>query len=118
MNLRIRLSIAVALLVVLFVAGCAEPRKHAQITSAKGVRGPFASYGRVSLHPGQPCASQIMFDFRGAGPTIWLAAPMRESRVLTGAANCNCPVHVVGIWRRGQEPRCNYVEVTRAELMK
>jgi hypothetical protein len=43
---------------------------------------------------------------------------MRESRALNGAANCNCPVYVVGIWRYGREPRCNYVEVTKAEVMK
>src|SRR5205814_9429201 len=100
------------------MAGCAQVKKPAaQVTAAKvGLR--FDQVGRVTLYSGEPCTSQIMFDFDGAGSTIWLAAPRRETDILTEAANQRRRVHVSGKWRRGGEPNCRYVEVTSAELVR
>jgi len=100
------------------LAGCVEPAKPVAGTRVKSIGGSFTSHGRVAFHQGQPCASQIMFDFRGAGSAVWLAAPMRESRLLTEAANCNCPVQISGRWRRGLARGCSYVQVTSVDLMK
>ncbi|MGH8101737.1 MAG: hypothetical protein ACREIW_10605, partial [Chthoniobacterales bacterium] len=86
MSARFLLSI---LVMATLLAGCAEPRKPEAVARARSIGGSFTSYGKVALHQGQPCASQVMFDFRGAGSTVWLAAPMRESRLLTEATNCN-----------------------------
>jgi hypothetical protein len=116
------------LVMAALLAGCAEPRNPETVARARLIGGSFASYGTVAFHQGQPCASQIMYDFRGAGPTthglsvarstVWLAAPMRETRLLTEAANCNCPVHVSGTWRRGLDRGCSYVEVRSVEMMR
>lgn len=77
----------------------------------------FTSVGKVTLHAGEPCASQIMFDFRTTGrrSTVWLAAPRRESRLLTEAANRNRRVQVWGTWQHSQERTCDYVNVTKVQ---
>jgi hypothetical protein len=59
-----------------------------------------------------------MFDFRGAGSTVWLAAPMHETKILTDAAKKNRRVHISGKWRRGGQSNCSYVEVTNVEVTK
>jgi len=100
------------------MAGCAQVKKPvAQVTAAK-VGSRFDQVGRVTLYSGEPCTSQIMFDFDGAGSTIWLAAPRRETDILTDAANQKRRVHVSGKRRRGGQPDCSYVEVAGAELMR
>ena len=100
------------------MAGCAQIKKPpAQVKAVPaGLR--FDQVGRVTLYVGEPCTSQIMFDFYGAGSTVWLAAPMWVTKVLTDAANKNRRVHVSGKWRRGGQSNCSYVEVTIAELMR
>ena len=56
-----------------------------------------------------------MFDFRitGARSVVQLAAPMRETKLLTDAVNRNRRVHVWGVWRHANG--CDYVEVTKVE---
>jgi len=126
MNSRFLLPI---LVMAALLAGCAEPRNpEGAVARARLIGGSFASYGTVAFHRGQPCASQIMYDFRGAGPTthgrsvarstVWLAAPMHETRLLAEAANCNCPVRVSGKWRRALDRGCSYVEVRSVEMMR
>jgi hypothetical protein len=100
------------------VAGCAQVKKPPAQVKAMSAGLHFDQVGRVTLYAGEPCTSQIMFNFRGAGSTVWLAAPMPETKTLTGAANKNQRVHVLGKWRRGGQSNCSYVEVTTAELMR
>ena len=61
MNSRFLLPI---LVMAALLAGCAEPRNPEAIARARLISGSFASYGTVAFHQGQPCASQIMYDFR------------------------------------------------------
>jgi hypothetical protein len=75
----------------------------------------FDQIGWVSLHGGEPCAPQIMFDFHGIRSMVSLAAPRRETEILTDAAKKNHRVHVLGKWRCGGQSNCSYVEVTSAE---
>ena len=65
------------------MAGCAQPKKPAAQVRAvpAGVR--FDQVGSVSLYAGEPCTPQIMFNFRSAGSTVWLAAPKHETKTLT-----------------------------------
>jgi hypothetical protein len=106
-------SLAVLAIVAVF-AGCAQPTKPAALGKASPVGSRFEGTGKVTLHPGQPCASQIMFDFRTASSnTVWLAAPMQETRILTDAADCQCRVHIWGKWQRGRQTGCSYVDVTK-----
>ena len=100
------------------MAGCAQVKKPAAQAKAAAVGSRFDQVGRVTLYVGEPCTTQIMFDFHGAGSTVWLAAPMWETKILTDAANKNRRVHISGKWRRGGESNCSYVEVTSAELTK
>src|ERR1700692_995590 len=68
------------------MAGCAQIKKPpAQVKGAAGGCR-FEQGGWVRLYAGEPCMSQIMFDFHGAGSTVWLAAPRRETEILTDAA--------------------------------
>ena len=101
-------------------ASCAQPGKATAATRSSPVGTNFDASGRVSLHLGQPCTSQIMFDFRGARSTsiVWLAAPKRESTILTDAARHRRHVHVTGVWQRGRARGCGYVNVARVELRK
>jgi len=86
------------------MAGCAQVKKPAAQLKAAVVGSRFDQVGRVRLYAGEPCMSQIMFDFHGAGSTVWLAAPRT--------------VHILGKWRRGGQSNCSYVEVTSAELTR
>jgi hypothetical protein len=100
------------------MSGCAQMKKPAPQTRAMPTGLKFDQVGRVSLYMGEPCTSQIMFDFHGAGSTVWLAAPRNETDTLTEAANRNRRVHVSGRWRHGAQRNCSYVEVTSAELTR
>jgi hypothetical protein len=100
------------------MAGCAQIKKPPPQAKAMPVGLHFDQVGRVTLYAGEPCTPQIMFDFHGAGSTVWLAAPMWETKTLTAAANKNRRVHVSGKWRRGGQSKCSYVEVTSAEVTK
>jgi len=98
--------------------GCAQIKKPAAQARAMLAGLHFDQVGRVTLYAGEPCTPQIMFDFHGAGSTVWLAAPTWETKILTDAANKNQRVHVSGKWRRGVQSKCSYVEVTTAELTR
>ena len=100
------------------MAGCAQIKKPAAQVRAvpAGVR--FDQVGSVTLYPGEPCTPQIMFDFHGAGSTVWLGAPKNETKMLTEAAKNNRRVHVSGKWRRSGQSNCSYVEVTSAEVTR
>src|SRR5215472_11165340 len=100
------------------MAGCAQMKKPAAHVRAVPTGLRFDQVGRVSMFPGEPCTPQIMFDFHGAGSTVWLAAPKQETKILTDAAKKNRRVHVSGKWRRGGQSNCSYVEVTSAEVTK
>src|SRR5207249_7361821 len=96
------------------MAGCAQAKKPAVQVKAAAVGSRFDQVGRVTLYAGEPCTSQIMFDFHGARSTVWLAAPRSETDILTEAAKKNRGVHIRGKWRRGGQSNCSYVEVTSA----
>ena len=100
------------------MAGCAQLKKPpAQVRAVlTGVR--FDQVGSVMLYAGEPCTPQIMFDFHGAGSTVWLGAPKHETKILTEAAKNNRRVHISGKWRRGGQSNCSYVEVTSAEVTR
>src|SRR5512132_100567 len=100
------------------MAGCAQIKKPALQARAvpAGVR--FDQVGSVSLYAGEPCTPQIMFNFRSAGSTVWLAAPKHETKTLTEAAKNNGRGHISGKWRRGGQSNCSYVEVTSAEVTR
>jgi hypothetical protein len=100
------------------MAGCAQIKKPAPQVKAAAVGSRFDQVGRVTLYAGEPCTPQIMFDFHGAGSTIWLGAPMHETKILNDAAKKNWPVHISGKWRHGREPNCSYVEVTSAAVTR
>jgi hypothetical protein len=100
------------------MAGCAQIKKPAAQVNATAFGSRFDQVGRVSLYAGEPCTPQIMFDFHATQSTVSLAAPMRETKILTDAANKNQRVHISGRWRRGGESNCSYVQVTSAELTR
>jgi hypothetical protein len=100
------------------MAGCAQIKKPAPQMRAAAVGSRFDQVGRVSLYAGEPCTPQIMFDFHATQSTVSLAAPMRETKILTDAANKSQRVHISGRWRRGGESNCSYVQVTSAELTR
>src|ERR1044072_3245549 len=97
------------------VAGCAQIKKPMPPFKAAAVGLRVDQVGRVSLDAGAPGGPPIMFDFHGSRSTVSLAAPRRQTEVLTDAAKKNRRVHVSGKWRRGGQPNCSYVEVTSAE---
>jgi hypothetical protein len=100
------------------IAGCAQVKKPAVQVKAAAVGSRFDQVGWVTLYAGEPCTPQIMFDFHGAGSTVWLVAPRRETEILTDAANKNRRIHISGKWRHGGQSNCSYVEVTSAELTR
>jgi hypothetical protein len=104
------------------LASCGEPeraRPAAITANAPLGGGGFDEIGKVTLYPGESCASQIMFVFHGARSTsISMAAPFKQSRVLTDAARDRNTVHVVGRWRRGKAPDCWYVEATQVAAVQ
>src|SRR5438094_3562344 len=83
------------------IAGCAQVKKPAAQVKAAAVGSRFDQVGRVTLYAGEPCTSQIMFDFHGARSTVWLAAPRSETEILTEAGKKNQSVHTRGKGRRG-----------------
>ena len=99
------------------LASCAQSERTATPAKASRMGSRFTSVGKVTMHAGQPCTSQIMFDFRttGVSSTVALAAPMHETKLLTEAANRNQRVQVWGTWQRGQDRTCNYVKVTKVQ---
>jgi hypothetical protein len=109
------LSLLVAGSVLAAMAGCAQIKKPAPQIKAAAVGSRFDQVGWVSLYTGEPCAPQIMFDFHGTRSMVSLAAPRRETEILTDAARKNRRVRVSGKWRRGGQSNCSYVEVTSAE---
>ena len=100
------------------MAGCAQIKKPAAQAKAVPAGVHFDKVGSVTLYPGEPCTPQIMFNFRGAGSTVWLGAPKHETKILTEAAMNNRPVHISGKWRRGGQSSCSYVEVTSVEVTR
>ena len=115
---KFSLNLLIAAAALAGMAGCAEVKKPAAQAKAMAAGLRFDEVGRVSLYVGEPCTTQIMFEFHGARSTVWLAAPMWETKILTDAANKNRRVHISGKWRRGGEPNCSYVEVTSAEVTR
>lgn len=115
---KLLLNLLLAAVALAGMAGCAQIKKPAAQARAMPAGLHFDQVGRVSLYVGEPCTTQIMFEFHGARSTIWLGARMWETKILTEAANKNQRVHISGKWRRGGEPNCSYVEVTSAELTK
>jgi hypothetical protein len=103
--------------VAALLASCAQPARTAAPARASRMGSRFTSVGKVTMHAGQPCTSQIMFDFRttGVSSTVPLAAPMRETKLLTEAANRNRRVQIWGTWQRGQDRTCNYVKVIKVQ---
>ena|SRR5437899_10647470 len=79
-------SLFVAVAALAGMAGCAQVKKPPAQVSAAAAGSHFDQVGRVTLFAGEPCASEIMFDFHGAGSTVSLAAPMHETKILTDAA--------------------------------
>ena len=100
------------------MASCAQIKKPAPQVKAAAVGSRFDQVGWVTLYAGEPCTPQIMFDFHGPRSSVWLGAPMWETKILTDAANKNQRVHILGKWRRGAESNCSYVEVTSAEVTR
>jgi len=113
---------AFSLAIGFLLASCGEPEKGrpgAIATHAARAGSGFDQVGKVSLYPGESCASQIMFIFHsGRSTSVSLAAPFHESKILTDAARDHRTVHVWGKWRRGKAPGCSYVEATQVEVQK
>src|SRR5205085_11362551 len=78
----------------------------------------FNGRGKITLHRGEPCTSQIMFDFHPLSSTaiVWLAAGAHDSAKLTEAAGAHRRVRITGTWKRGQHAGCAYVELKKLVL--
>jgi hypothetical protein len=113
---RFLFNLVIAAAALAGMAGCAEIKKSGGEVRAMTAGLHFDQVGRVSLYVGEPCASQIMFEFHGANSTVWMAARMWETKILTEAAHKNGRVHISGKWRRSGQTNCSYVEVTSAEF--
>ena len=100
------------------MAGCAQIKKPPAQARAVPIGLRFDQVGSVTMFPGEPCAPQIMFNFRSAGSTVWLGARKNETKILTEAAKTNGRVHISGKWRHGAQSNCSYVEVTTAEVTR
>jgi len=100
------------------MAGCAQIKKPPAQARAVPTGLRFDKVGSVALFAGEPCTPQIMFNFRGAGSTVWLGARKNETKILTDAAKSNRRVHISGKWHHGAESNCSYVEVTSAEVTR
>ena len=114
--IKIKAAWTAALIILIAATASAARPSPAPVFPPKGSA--FDSEGRVSLHVGQPCTSQIMFDFHGRSTVIWLAAPKVETAVLTEAARRREKVRISGVWRRGAHAGCAFVEVTRVVVEK
>jgi hypothetical protein len=115
---KVLLSWVISAAALAGMAGCAQIKKPAAQMRAVPAGLRFDKIGLVTLFPGEPCTPQIMFDFHGAGSTVWLAAPKHETKILTEAVRNNRRVHISGKWRRGEQSNCSYVEVTSAEVTR
>jgi hypothetical protein len=108
--------------VAFVLASCGEPEraKPVAVTGRAARAGSdFDAIGTVTLYPGESCASQIVFVFHTARSTsISMAAPWRESKILTNAVREHRTVRVIGKWRRGKSPDCSYIEATQVEIQK
>jgi hypothetical protein len=93
------------------LAACAPTHELLAKTRPAGTR--FDDMGNVTLHRGQPCTSQIVFDFHSpqSKSPVWLAADVHASKQLTEAARTRRRVHIVGTWKHGRDKECGYVEV-------
>ena len=111
----IRFLFAAAVLLSIVVA-CA-PVQTATAGSRPANR-PFNHAGKVTLHRGQPCTSQIMFDFHPADSktVVWLAAGLRQSQKLTDAAKHHRALTISGTWKAGREKGCSYVDVKNVTI--
>lgn len=102
--------------------GCAQTENKTTKTTAKAAPSisRFDEAGVVSMHAGQPCTPQIMFDFKAASSraVVSLAARMSDSKLLTQAAKRGGHVHVSGTWQRGKDKSCSYVNVTKVSMTK
>lgn len=98
------------------VGACAPANGSMAKTGPVGLR--YSASGKVTFHRGQPCTSQIMFDFRPAGSkaVIWLAANAHDSNKLSAAAHDRRGVRITGVWKRGRETGCGYVEVNKVTV--
>lgn len=101
-------------------ASCAQPEKAPSAPRVAPVGSRFEGIGKVVLHRGQPCTSQIMFDFHGAksAAVVWLAVNAHEERLLIEAANKRRVVHLSGKWQHGRTKDCAYVTVGAVEVQK
>ena len=115
---KFSVSLFIACGALVGMAGYAQIKKPATQARAVPAGLRFDRVGSVNLYAGEPCSSQIMFDFHGSGSTVWLAAPKHETKILTEAAKNNRRVHISGKWRRGGQSNCSYVEVTNAEVTR
>src|SRR5205085_11802580 len=95
------------------VTACAPTHELLARTGSVGTR--FIRKGKVTLHRGEPCTSQIMFDFHPveSKSIIWLAAGAHDSSKLTEAAQSRGRVQITGIWKRGRQSECAYVDVSK-----
>ena len=115
---KLSLTPLIAGAVLAGMTGCAQIKKPPAQARAVPTGLRFDQVGSVTLFPGEPCTPQIMFNFQGAGSTVWLGAPKQESRMLTEAAKNSRRVHVSGKWRHGAQSNCSYVEVTSVEVTR
>ena len=101
-----------------FPIGLAMTLANTAPATAASAGARFAGRGKVTMHRGEPCTSQIMFDFRplDSKGLIWMAASAHDSAKLTEAAGAHRRVQISGVWRRGQHADCGYVEVTKLVL--
>jgi hypothetical protein len=49
---------------------------------------------------------------------VYLAAHVKESNLLTDAARHHRTVRISGIWQRGRENTCRFVNVTNVTVLK
>ena len=106
-----------AILATTFAFGaCAGSGDLMAKSGAAGSR--FSDQGKITLHRGQPCTSQIVFDFHPleSKAVVWLAADAHDSRKLTDAARTRNRVRIAGPWKRGRQNGCAYVDVTKVAV--
>ena len=113
------LCFAFAIFIAAF-ADCAQPERTASTPRVFAVGSRFEGTGKAVLHRGQPCTSQIMFDFHPAKSksVVWLAVNAHEERQLIEAANKHRTIHIAGRWQRGKMRDCQYVSLTSLEVQK
>src|SRR5258708_35838419 len=98
---KLLLSWVIAAAALAGMAGCAQIKKPAAQARAVPTGLRFDQVGSVTLYPGEPCTPQIMFNFRSAGSTVWLAAPKHETKTLTVAERNIGRAHISVKWHRG-----------------